>query len=942
MTDRLRILYNLGGDLRLAAQEGVQQGANLSQTNPYLNINAGVGVAGTLGAGLVDATNTNNNGVSNFASGALKGAATGAALGPIGAIGGAAIGGITSIIQGNKEKKAQEEAEATQKRLQNRQLITQDMKRTNELNAIYAEGGQLNITEYNGLNHNQGGIQLGQTGNEVENGETRGIQSTKDYIFSDRLIPEGSKKTFATMSKNINKKYKGLDNDKFAIEAKDKELNNLRTLQEELKRKDFEDKVNQLQTSYPEQFANLSNSSQEATHAMPDGTVMSGATHEEDLTQGFAEYKYGGILNNFGRLPSTTVQYAIGGDLLSPVLNPEINNALGAPIDPPTNGDIPTAKRLARSKTPTTQGRQVKYDLSNAPLSAISSKKSLQNFIRTKDFGIDYAKEKGCIGSSCKLIQNRHPGITSSYDIIRQQGLYGARSGNTGILKDAAGKNISRAGKDLSSQDGPGLDAWELAQVLQQEGQGTSLFSNQHQEELTEGPEYESYKTDRDNAIASFDPSSITVGSIIGAGNAKERNYISSQGDRFYSKKNPETGKIEKIPIDANLPVSNHGATVVEFDDATGDALIYDYGTIRQIGDSDNADMSWVEYLETKNVSSITGLKSNAGFTYQGLKGEQNRRQSVTTKAQGGQLQTQYSDGGDLLPEPVQSIGAQGNIISPERNINSDLTTLRQSGYANNQQANQGIYNSDIMNTSINGANNQQGTLPFRGNLLQAGLTAIPNIATGIASGVLGNNLQYDRSSAFGYTPDYVDPTRAIQEVRDQYSGVKDQIRQVSRGSGNYLSNLIGATAGESKAQAGIQSQFGNINAGISNQAGQFNAQQAQRTNALNAQIAARETQDKAGLYQNAIGNIGVGLNTGIGSYLQSKREAEALNIAGGENFSYRRVKGAGSSPVKVFQGNGYHYYTDPKTSKRVFLDSETGDKLSVKEKNKITKNNKN
>lgn len=90
-----------------------------------------------------------------------------------------------------------------------------------------AYGGD--ITQYNGYRHENGGLALGNTGNEVEDGETRGIPntSTEDYIFSDRLKPIGSNKTFAEKSKSIDKKYSLRPWDKISQDAKERELTSL-------------------------------------------------------------------------------------------------------------------------------------------------------------------------------------------------------------------------------------------------------------------------------------------------------------------------------------------------------------------------------------------------------------------------------------------------------------------------------------------------------------------------------------------------------------------------------------------------------------------------------------------------------------------------------------------------------------------------------------------
>lgn len=103
-----------------------------------------------------------------------------------------------------------------------------------------AMGG--NLTEYkNGGTHEQspfGGIPIGQDA-LVEQGETR----NKDFIYSDRLKPKGSKKSFATLSKEIESKYKGRENDAAANKAKQQALDELAQQQESLKQESLEKEV---------------------------------------------------------------------------------------------------------------------------------------------------------------------------------------------------------------------------------------------------------------------------------------------------------------------------------------------------------------------------------------------------------------------------------------------------------------------------------------------------------------------------------------------------------------------------------------------------------------------------------------------------------------------------------------------------------------------------
>jgi len=91
---------------------------------------------------------------------------------------------------------------------------------------LFEQGGPL--TKYNGLKHSEGGIALGNTGNEVEDKETR----IGDFIFSEKL--KASKNTsFADMSKKIEKQTVGRrDNDKISKTTFDRKIGALAEKQE--------------------------------------------------------------------------------------------------------------------------------------------------------------------------------------------------------------------------------------------------------------------------------------------------------------------------------------------------------------------------------------------------------------------------------------------------------------------------------------------------------------------------------------------------------------------------------------------------------------------------------------------------------------------------------------------------------------------------------------
>lgn len=146
------------------------------------------------------------------AKGALSGASTGMMFGPIGAGVGAIVGGISSLIGGNKAKKAEErlkrDRDIRQKQTEANYMAAQ-LGANPELyqgrrDAQYFEtGGQLTSkflanqyaiggtvapkssdgTIINGNSHNNGGVKLPQMGIEVEGDET----TKGDYVFSDKL-----------------------------------------------------------------------------------------------------------------------------------------------------------------------------------------------------------------------------------------------------------------------------------------------------------------------------------------------------------------------------------------------------------------------------------------------------------------------------------------------------------------------------------------------------------------------------------------------------------------------------------------------------------------------------------------------------------------------------------------------------------------------------------
>jgi hypothetical protein len=132
-----------------------------------------------------------------------------------------------------------------------------DSRYVNPSNQSFAEGGNMDypgkasdITRYDGGDrHENGGLTLGNVA-EVEKGETRGIEGTPtaDYIFSDRLKTLDNKTTFAMKSKNISNKYSLRPWDSISNNAKDRELQDLMSEHEVVKKaSDLEEAIGKYQ-----------------------------------------------------------------------------------------------------------------------------------------------------------------------------------------------------------------------------------------------------------------------------------------------------------------------------------------------------------------------------------------------------------------------------------------------------------------------------------------------------------------------------------------------------------------------------------------------------------------------------------------------------------------------------------------------------------------------
>jgi hypothetical protein len=148
--------------------------------------------------------------------------------------------GATNLLSNEIARPGQEDqANANQLAIQNQaQANTASSMTQNNGMTFGAYGGYIDkyemggdLTEFQGPSHDEGGITLGQPGQEFA--EVEGKETKKDdYIFSERLKDPRSKKSFAQLSKSINKKFSKRPDDKMSKEAKEQALNKLKESQE--------------------------------------------------------------------------------------------------------------------------------------------------------------------------------------------------------------------------------------------------------------------------------------------------------------------------------------------------------------------------------------------------------------------------------------------------------------------------------------------------------------------------------------------------------------------------------------------------------------------------------------------------------------------------------------------------------------------------------------
>jgi hypothetical protein len=246
------------------------------------NVAAGIGTVAGVAAGSIDVHKNERtfgnstlgeqgrgNHMNQVGKSTLDGAQMGSKFGPVGAAAGAIIGAIA----GDKiAQKRQAEAFDKYETSLNNHFDNVDAREgrmggrllpmsSNELQrgVPYQDGGELSmktykdggdfyqdggkLTEYNGNSHEDGGIPIPGYNAEVEDGET----SVGTYVFSEFLnidkkmakennLPKSMiGKSFADLSKKIDKKFGRRENDRFSEAAKEKAYDRLKSLQERIR-----------------------------------------------------------------------------------------------------------------------------------------------------------------------------------------------------------------------------------------------------------------------------------------------------------------------------------------------------------------------------------------------------------------------------------------------------------------------------------------------------------------------------------------------------------------------------------------------------------------------------------------------------------------------------------------------------------------------------------
>lgn len=163
------------------------------------------------------------------------------------------------IMKNKADEQLRVDASVEREHQANLQYLASNAQATDYNMPTFKYGGQMEVDNIEGNTHQQGGTNIGNM-LEAEKGETK----VEDYIFSDTLKPSKKdikdynlpasykNKTFAEISKEIEKDLGKRKNDKLDNEEKERQLDILRDMQEEQRQKSLMRDMQRMQEKYPE------------------------------------------------------------------------------------------------------------------------------------------------------------------------------------------------------------------------------------------------------------------------------------------------------------------------------------------------------------------------------------------------------------------------------------------------------------------------------------------------------------------------------------------------------------------------------------------------------------------------------------------------------------------------------------------------------------------
>lgn len=212
----------------------------------------------------------------------------------------------------------------------------------------------------------------------------------------------------------------------------------------------------------------------------------------------------------------------------------------------------------------------------------------------------------GCLGSTCRTADYFNPETKSYYKIRQDQGIEGVTSSQT----------------DKTNKDYSQLDSWELPAVVEQMGFGKSIFKpNKNFYDYKNEQDFDTdIRKQREDWVKNWD--SLPARTIFSTGYSDEGAYEGSldtytnKGDKIKVKKKNKEGKYENIEINDPNVRTRHSMSSIGMTEE-GDHIIYDYGRVFTVGNSDNAEYTPEDFLNNRGggVYYATALDEHGGWT---------------------------------------------------------------------------------------------------------------------------------------------------------------------------------------------------------------------------------------------------------------------------------------------------------------------------------------